>query len=104
MTGIIPKQTDPWWSDGASAGWPEPSRTAGCGRPRRAADRREAERSLLQAARDALERAAPLVGDLTVAPSHGARLALTRARIAAALFEIERLQARMGQARPAREP
>ena len=91
MAGDMMDRSNPWWSEGA-AERPEADR-ARRGQRRLAFDRREAKHVLLQSARDTLERAGPLVGAMRVQADDSAAVAVTQARIAAALFEVDRLQA-----------
>ena len=100
MAGRIIDRSNPWWIEGAPVKRPDPPRAANHGARRRALDRQDARRAALQSARDTLERVEPLVGAMSVPPADSAKLAVTRARIAAALFEVASLEAAMGATTP----
>ncbi len=97
MAGNVMDRTSPWWTERAPAERRRSPRTDSVTR-RRIVDRREARRLLLRSARMTLEEAELLVAGIAVSPARSTRLAVTRARIAATLFELERLQATIGGA------
>ncbi len=92
MAGIIDR-SNPWLTEDKTASRPEAPRTVNHRARRRALDRQNAQRIALQSARLVLERAEPLARAIAVPPAESAKLAVTRARIAAALFEVASLEA-----------